>query len=249
MSKPKIAISLDQNLLNLVDSKVDGSIIRSRSQAVEFFLRKGLQEQSISTAVLLIKGEPQGILLKEFNGSSLIKKQLDFFSGSGIKTVYIVTQHSRNINSLLAEIEKAAINVEIIEKDIKGNAKALDAIKGKLKDNFIVMSGDTYNDFDLRKMVKKHLETGKLGTIGLMSRDKPSDYGNAVLDGDLIIDFQEKPKQATSHIVNAGIYIFKKEVFELFENAGSIERDVLTKLARIKQLVGYFTMGEYRHFG
>ena len=136
-----------------------------------------------------------------------------------------------------------------IEKDIKGNAKALDAIKGKLKDNFIVMSGDTYNDFDLRKMVKKHLETGKLGTIGLMSRDKPSDYGNAVLDGDLIIDFQEKPKQATSHIVNAGIYIFKKEVFELFENAGSIERDVLTKLARIKQLVGYFTMGEYRHFG
>ena len=36
MSKPKIAISLDKSLLELVDSKVDGSVIRSRSQAMEF---------------------------------------------------------------------------------------------------------------------------------------------------------------------------------------------------------------------
>ena len=249
MNKPKIAISLDKELLDAVDSKVDGSVIRSRSQAVEFFLRKGLQEQSINTAVILIKGEQQDVLLKEVDGTALIKKQIDFFSEHGIKTAYIVTQHSKNINSLLAEVEKASINVEIIEKEAKGNAKALEAMKDKLKDNFIVMSGDTYNDFDLRKMVKKHLEAGKLGTIGLMSRDKPSDYGNAVLDGDLIVDFQEKPKKATSNIVNAGIYIFKKEVFELFDNASSIERDVLPKLARIKQLVGYFTMGGYRHFG
>ena len=249
MNKPKIAISLDKELLDAVDSKVDGSVIRSRSQAIEFFLRKGLQEQSINTAVILIKGEQQDVLLKEVDGTALIKKQIDFFSSYGIKTIYIVTQHSKSMNSLLAEVEKASINVEIIEKEAKGNAKALEAMKDKLKDNFIVMSGDTYNDFDLRKMVKKHLEAGKLGTIGLMSRDKPSDYGNAVLDGDLIVDFQEKPKKATSNIVNAGIYIFKKEVFELFDNASSIERDVLPKLARIKQLVGYFTMGGYRHFG
>ena len=249
MKKSKIAISLDKDVLDAIDSKVDGSVIRSRSQAMEFFLRKGLQEQSISTAIILIKGEQQEILLKEFNGSTLIKKQLDFFSEHGIKTVYIVTQHSKSINPLLAEIEKASINVEIIEKEAKGNARALEAIRDKLKDNFIVMSGDTYNNFDLRKMIKKHLEANKLGTIGLMSRDKPSDYGNAVLDGDLIIDFQEKPKKSTSNIVNAGIYIFKKEVFELFDSASSIEKDILTKLARIKQLVGYFTMGEYRHFG
>jgi len=37
IKKPKIAISLDKSLLDLVDSKVDGSVIRSRSQAMEFF--------------------------------------------------------------------------------------------------------------------------------------------------------------------------------------------------------------------
>src|SRR3989338_9128480 len=96
--KPKVAISLDQNLLNLMDSKVDGSVIRSRSQAMEFFLRKGLQGQSINTAVLLIKGEHQANLLKKLRGKSLIKSQIEFFSKNAINNLYIVTQHTKHIN-------------------------------------------------------------------------------------------------------------------------------------------------------
>ena len=79
MKKSKIAISLDKSLLDQIDSKVDGSIIRSRSQAVEYFLKKGLKESSIDVAVLLIKGEHQPNLLKEFKGKSLLKQQIDFF--------------------------------------------------------------------------------------------------------------------------------------------------------------------------
>ena len=102
------------------------------------------------------------------------------------------------------------------------------ALREQLKQPFVVMSGDTYNNFDLLRMAKKHLEMDNLATMGLMSIDKPSKYGNAVLDGDLIIDFQEKPKSAASNVVNAGIYIFKPEVFELFENVHSLERDLFS---------------------
>src|SRR3989344_8262495 len=71
MAKSKIAISVDNSLLKLVDSKVDGSVIRSRSQAIEYFMKKGLQEQSVSVAVMLLKGEHQAFALKELNGISL----------------------------------------------------------------------------------------------------------------------------------------------------------------------------------
>jgi len=249
MKKPKIAISLDKSLLDLVDSKVDGSVIRSRSQAMEFFLRKGLQDQSINTAVLLIKGEHQGTMRKKIKGKSLINTQIDFFSKYGINNVYIVTQHSKNINLLLDEISDAKINVEIVEINTGGNAPALQAVKDKVKNSFIVMSGDIYNNFDLIKMIKKHLEIDKLATMGLMTREKIAGYGTAILDGDFIVDFQEKPKQSSTNIVNAGIYIFKPEVFELFENVDSLEKDLFSKLARMKQLVGFFTYGEYEHFG
>lgn len=247
MRKSKIAISVDKALLELIDSKIDGSVMRSRSQAIEYFLKKGLQEQSVNTAVLLLKGEHQPFALKDIRGSSLIKQQISFFLKYGIKALYIVTQHTKNMNLLLNEVSGAKINVEIIERQAKGNADALKAVKEKISNSFIVMSGDTYNNFDLLKMVKKHLESEKLATMGLMTREKAGSYGTAILDGDLIVDFQEKPRHYSTNIVNAGIYIFKPEIFGLFENAVSLERDLFPKLARINQLVGFFTYGEYIH--
>ena len=249
MPKSKIAISVDNSLLKLVDSKVDGSVIRSRSQAIEYFLKRGLQEQSVNIAVLLLKGEHQKSALKEVKGTSLIKRQIEFFSNHGITALYIITQHTKNMNQLLDEISDSKIKIEIVEKQAKGNAEALKAIKGKVNNSFIVMSGDTYNNFDLLKMVKKHADSDKMATMGLMTREKTSSYGTAILDGDLIVDFQEKPKHYSTNIVNAGIYIFKPEVFELFENAVSLEKDLFPKLARLKQLVGFFTYGEYVHAG
>jgi len=249
MNKSKIAISIDNSLLKVIDSKVDNSIIRSRSQAMEYFLKRGLQEQSVNVAVLLLKGEHQAFALNDVNGSSLIKQQIQFFSKYGIKTTYIITQYTKKLNLLLNEVSNAKINVEVIEKQARGNAEALKAIKERINSSFVVMSADTYNNFDLFKMIKKHLESEKLATMGLMTREKTSSYGTAILDGDLIIDFQEKPKHYSTNIVNAGIYIFKPEIFEMFEDAVSLEKDLFPKLARIKQLVGFFTYGEYVHLG
>jgi len=120
-------------------------------------------------------------------------------------------------------------------------------VKSKVNNSFVVMSGDTYNNFDLLKMIKKHMDSEKLATMGLMTREKVKSYGTAILDGDLVVDFQEKPKHYSTNIVNAGIYIFKPEVFELFEDTISLEKDLFPRLARIKQLIGFFTYGEYVH--
>ena len=67
-------------------------------------------------------------------------------------------------------------------------------------------------------------------------------------DGDLVVDFKEKPKESVSNVVNAGIYVFKPEIFSLFDkNTVSLERDLFSKVAGIKQAVGFFTHGEYVH--
>ncbi len=249
MAKTKIAISLEEGVLRQVDSKVDGSIIRSRSQAIEYYLSKGLREGSVTTAVLLLKGEYQHLAIKEIKGMPLIKKQIGFFAKHGIKSLFLVTQHGREMNQLMNAVEDSPLTVKIIEQKTKGNAEALLALRGILRENFIAMSGDTFNDFDLQSMVKKHLAGDKLATMGLMTADKPSAYGNAILDGDLIVDFQEKPKSISSPVVNAGIYLFKPDVFELFSGVTSLEKELFPRLAKIKQLVGFFTHGAYLHVG
>ena len=187
-------------------------------------------------------------MLKDVNGKELITRHLEFFKSNGIKEVFIVTQHSPLINDVIDLTKELGIEVRVFEKEAKGNAEALGAIRDKLKKSFVVISGDTYNEFELKKMVKKHLENDKLMTLGLMTREKTAEYGNVVLDGDLVVDFKEKPKESVSNVVNAGIYVFKPEIFSLFDkNTVSLERDLFSKVAGIKQAVGFFTHGEYVH--
>lgn len=248
MRKGKIAISVNKNLLDIIDSKVDGSVIRSRSQAIEFYLRKGLKDESIDTAVILLKGEHQQIALRSIAGKSLVMSQLNFLAENGIANAYIVTQHTNDIGNLQKELSKSKISVEIVKKDAKGNASALFAVRDKITSDFVAMSGDVYNNFSLRRMVEKHKSSNRIATIGLMSREKASEYGNVILDGDLVIEFIEKPKRTESNVVNAGIYIFKPEIFSMFSQAAvSLERDVFPILAKQRQLLGFFTHGEYRH--
>ncbi|MBS3107209.1 hypothetical protein J4419_06145, partial [Candidatus Woesearchaeota archaeon] len=149
MKKEKIAISIDSGVLSLLDSKVDGSMLRSRSQAIEYFLGKGLQEDSVTIAVLLLRGGQQGIALKQIHGKSLLQHQVEFFVSSGIKTLYLVTQSpSRELRESLV-----GLPVEIVEANKRGNAGALSELSEKIISNFVVMSGDTLNHFDLRRMV------------------------------------------------------------------------------------------------
>ncbi len=248
--KEKIAISIDKGLLHMLDSRVDGSIIRSRSQAIELFLRKGMEEKTVDTAILLLRKDHHEKALSEMKGKTLIGSQLEFFRKNDISKVILVTQHSKLMNSLIQATSGQDIEVRIVEKDASGNAEALAAVKEYVHHNFVVMSGDTYNNFNLISMIKKHLDTGKLATMGIMSIDKTTKYGTAVLDGDMIVDFEEKPRQARTHIANTGIYVFKPEVLELCDSHTiSLERDLFPKLARIKQLAGFFTLGEYMHLG
>ena|SRR3989338_1484360 len=247
--KEKIAISVDGGLLASIDAKIDGSILRNRSQAIDYFLRKGLREESPSTAVILLKGAHQQHAFSLVRGKPLLEMQLEFFRKNGITSVLIITQHTKMSGQLLDLASRQPIATEIFETESKGNATSLLSAREKLKGSFVVMSGDTYNSFDLGKMEKKHAQLNALATMGLMTRAETSRYGTAILDGDYIIDFQEKPKHSSTTIVNAGMYLFKQEIFELFEGVESLEKDLFPKLARMKQLAGFFTYGEYEHVG
>ncbi len=241
--KEKIAISIDNDLLKSLDKKVDGKIIRSRSQAIEFFLTKGM-EDNIDTAVIMIRGSNQNLLLKEIDGDILIKKHVELLKNNNVKNIFLLTQK----NSETKEILEAADNeLRILDRNASGNAEALSRIKDSISSQFIVISGDVFIDFNLKAMVDFHKNNNKIATIGLMTRAETSEYGEAVLEGTSVIGFHEKPQKSESHAVNSGIYIFNPEIFEYLKNSRSLEKDVFPKLANNKELAGFFTHGKYFH--
>jgi len=250
MPKEKVAIAIDHSLLKLIDSKV-GRVFPSRSQTIEHFLRKGLQDELLKTAVLMLKGDHQEYSLKKVKNETLLGEQVAFLKHYGIKDIHIVTQNSKHSISFNEEVErvkkKEHVSISVHEKDVKGNAEALSSIKQWLNETFVVMGGDLHMHFNLSNMIKKHLDLSKMATMGLMMRGSPGKFGNAVLDGDYIVDFSEKPKQTKSYAVNAGIYVFSPQIFDYIRNARSLEIEVFPKLSKDEQLVGHFTRGEYKH--
>ncbi|MBI4895953.1 MAG: hypothetical protein HY832_00180 [Candidatus Aenigmarchaeota archaeon] len=245
MTKDKIAISLSSDVLQQVDAQIDGVFVRSRSHAIEVLIKKGLESRIVDTAVLLIKKEHQKMSLSKFKDSTLLDTQLQLFSSCGIKHMFIVTQPSALVAQMKKQLVALKIPVEIKETSAEKNADALKILKKQIHGDFVVMSGDTYNSFDFGKMIEKHLQKNVLATMGLLSHKNPQRYGSVILDGDMIVKFQEK--SSISNIINAGIYIFKPEVFRVMSDCSSLEFDLFPRLANIRQLVGHFTMGEYVH--
>jgi len=246
-TKEKIAISIDKSLLDEIDSFIDGSNISSRSQAIEVLVRKALKQSPLTTAVILIHQKELKYLVKEFNGLTLMQHHISFLLRNGIKRLFLVTKDGQFIEDIKKEIGKD-IKIEVLnEKKQEGTASALKLLKGKIENDFIVINGDTFNDFDLRRMIQKHKQSGKVATIGLITSKKASKYGGILISGDEIIGIKDKDDSKDIFIINAGIYVFKPTIFKYISREKSLERDVFPKLVKEKQINGYFTHGFYIH--
>ena len=103
----------------------------------------------------------------------------------------------------------------IIEKEPLGTAGSVKAAANDFKEDFLVISGDAYTDFDLTSLVDFHRSHGKLVTIAATRVEDPSAFGVMLLNGaGKVRSFIEKPKIPISNVVSTGIYVFKKEILK-----------------------------------
>ena len=247
MKKEKIAISIDNSLLSLIDYQIDNTTILSRSQAIEYLIKKALKQQPLDTAVTLIHKDHQKHLIKQFRNIPLIQHHLNFLIKNKLRTLYIITQKTDFIEDLIKQLPKRLNTILIDEKEPNGTASALFLLKKQLKTNFLVINGDTFNDFNLQKMFNEHLNSNKLVTMGLISSSTPHQRGSVILDGNIVINFKEK-QITESNIINAGIYILKPEIFNFYsKKTKSLEKDLFPQLAQKNQIQGFFTWGDFVH--
>jgi len=120
------------------------------------------------------------------------------------------------------------------QKDTGG---ALYKLRNKIKNNFILINGDTYFDINLDKMLKINMSKN-IGIMGLsLSRNLVNNkkINNIKLNNNNKIIFAKKK----SKLSNGGVYIFKKQIFKYVKNQKqSLENDILIKLINKKKIKG-----------
>ncbi|NEQ52747.1 MAG: NTP transferase domain-containing protein, partial [Leptolyngbya sp. SIO3F4] len=98
-----------------------------------------------------------------------------------------------------------------------GTAGCVKNIAELLDDTFLVISGDSITDFDLKEAVRFHKEKGSKATLVLTRVPNPIEFGVVITDEEgRIKRFLEKPSTSEifSDTVNTGTYILEPEVLE-----------------------------------
>lgn len=132
------------------------------------------------------------------------------------------------------------------EENELGTAGSVAGAKALLKgeENFLVIMGDQLTNLDFRKLTALHEKKKPLATIGLKRMGVPFQYGTveASKDGD-VTGFVEKP--IFEKLVNAGIYVFNKRIFDYLQEKGDFALNVFPELVARKQRVAGFVFDDY----
>src|SRR3990167_4604367 len=259
--KERVTITLDSELIQQIDKRVDGNIIKNRSRQIELLLTKSLGTYRPEKAVILVGGKGTRLrpltlntpkCMMNVQGRTIAEHLFDLLKKYGTRDVILSTGYMKEkIKEHYGDGSRFGVNITYVEEDEPlGTAGPLKLAKAHLKDSFIVTNGDELKNINIPRMFRLHKRKDALGTLALTTVEDPSHYGVARLDGSRIIEFVEKPTNPPSNLINAGFYILESEVIDMIPNGFSmLEKDVFPKLAKLGRLRGFPFAGQWFDIG
>ncbi len=173
---------------------------------------------------------------------------------TGITDFLIVTGYCREkIEGYFKDGSIFGVNIEYVEqKAQKGTADAIATVKDQIYERFLVTNGDVLaGSWDIKKLIKIK------GDVIVASKKvaSPEEYGILYVKGDRLEKIVEKPKNATSDLANAGIYVFSPDVFDAIEKTlpsprGEYEiTDSIQKMIDSGKKSGYIILEKWQDIG
>ena len=261
--KERITITLDSELIQQIDKRVDGNIIKNRSQQIELLLTKSLGTYRPEKAVILVGGKGTRLrpltlnmpkCMMNVQGRTIAEHLFDLLKKYGTRDVILSTGYMKEkVKEHYGDGSKFGVNITYVEEDEPlGTAGPLRLAKKYLKDSFIVTNGDELKNINIPRMFRLHKRKNALATIALTTVMDPTNYGVARLSGSRILEFVEKPKadEAPSNLINAGFYLLEPEVIDMIPDGFSmLEKDVFPTLAKQGRLRGFPFEGQWFDIG
>lgn len=141
-------------------------------------------------------------------------------------------------DKLISYLESSGANSfvkPVIEKEPLGDGGPLKYIADnfELDDDVVVIYGDIFSEMDFKDLISFHINKGCSVTIVGTKVNDPRRYGVLYQENDKLIELIEKPKNPISNLINAGIYVFRKDLFkEINKYPYSISRDFMPKVLK-----------------
>lgn len=264
MRRLRLTITLKKDITDVVDKLIDGQKLRNRSHAIEYILTQYFKP-SVSKAVILAGGQgtkmrpytyemPKALL--PIKGKPILEHLIENLKKSGIYDIIICIGHlGDKIKDYFGNGSRFGVNIIYSEeKKTLETGGAIKKVKNFLsEDPFLVIHGDILFDLNLVDILDFHKVEGLMATAALTTENNAAVFGRFKLHGIKIEEFLEKPKKnkLESYLVNAGVYVFDKKIFDYFpkEKENFLLEDILRKLIQERQVAGFVFSGKWFDVG
>jgi D-glycero-D-manno-heptose 1,7-bisphosphate phosphatase len=137
-----------------------------------------------------------------------------------------------------------------VEPQPAGTGGAIWHARQYLDEQFMLINGDSWIDVNLaRFLARAGADRHAVAHILLHHVRDASRYGVIEVTGRRITAFRERPLASAAELCNAGIYIFRRELFDFLAPDCSLERDILPMLATRGALSGETLDGYFIDIG
>jgi NDP-sugar pyrophosphorylase family protein len=175
--------------------------------------------------------------LAPVNGKPFLDYQLELARVGGIRSVVLAAGHlAHKIEQHYADHPPPLPMKIVVELERLGTGGGVcNALSATFSARVLVLNGDSIFSWRLPLMARALASLGPLKSgvaMALVEVTDTSRFGNVEVEGDLVIAFREKGASLVGGLINAGAYLFDRQVLEALPRAASsLEHDLFPKLA------------------
>ena len=175
-------------------------------------------------------------------GKPILEWNLLNARAAGVKEfIFVVGYKSEMVREYFGDGKPWNVKIAYVNQGkAMGTAHAIGTIEPFVNE-CIVLCGDTiFGSQDIKKI------SGKGTKIGLVKLENATEYGIVELKGKQVVKVYEKMEQPSSNVINAGIYHFNKQIFDVIRKTkkslrGEFEiTDSINTLVRTAPMEGVF---------
>lgn len=154
----------------------------------------------------------------------VVLRQLKFF---GFEKITISVNHLADlIQTFFGDGKKLGLDISYCVEDAPLGTAGSISLVDDIPEYFLVMNGDLLTTIDYNAMVRQHIESGAIATIGVFPREVKIDFGVLdVSDGGELIRYKEKPKY--KYLVSMGVNVFNKSVLQFISRGKYLDMPTL----------------------
>ncbi len=182
----------------------------------------------------------------------VIEHTIGLLKSYGITEIGITLMfHPQIIKDYLGNGKSFGVNITyFIEESPLGTAGGLKAAKDFLNETFIVISGDSLTNLNIKKALDFHIKKGSLATLVLTKVSLPLEYGVVLTNPQgNITGFLEKPSwgEVFSDTINTGTYILEPAILNYISVGRSTDfsMDIFPSLLKDNMPLYGYIMNDY----